>query len=323
MPHILLKAKLSLELPRINEHLRRAAEALPSAVQPLVRHIFEAGGKRLRPLLTILTARLLNYDNEDIFDLGISLEMLHAATLLHDDVIDNAPVRRGKPAAHTLFSPTAVILAGDALLAEGNVLVTRFHNAALSHCFSKAISETCAGEIAEIESQRDPLVSLDRYLSIITGKTACLISSACKMGAIVAKAPENIVEAAAQFGENIGIAFQLVDDAIDFAREEETGKPSGGDLKEGKLTLPLRYYRESLTEKDREDFDEAFRGGNIPDDQCRVIAETIRRKGFDNKTRTYANSFLEKALKALDVLPHGKEKELLHEMTEFVRDRKK
>ena len=115
---LLLKARLALELPPINKALSRAAEGLPHPVRPIARHIFEAGGKRLRPLLTILMARLLGYDKKDIYDLAVTMEMLHAATLLHDDVLDNADTRRGKPAAHTIFNATSTILAGDAMLAH-------------------------------------------------------------------------------------------------------------------------------------------------------------------------------------------------------------
>lgn len=122
---LLLKARLALELPPINKALSRAAEGLPHPVRPIARHIFEAGGKRLRPLLTILMARLLGYDKKDIYDLAVTMEMLHAATLLHDDVLDNADTRRGKPAAHTIFNATSTILAGDAMLAHANALVAQ------------------------------------------------------------------------------------------------------------------------------------------------------------------------------------------------------
>ena len=131
---LLLKARLALELPPINKALSRAAEGLPHPVRPIARHIFEAGGKRLRPLLTILMARLLGYDKKDIYDLAVTMEMLHAATLLHDDVLDNADTRRGKPAAHTIFNATSTILAGDAMLAHANALVARCGDPRLCLC---------------------------------------------------------------------------------------------------------------------------------------------------------------------------------------------
>ena len=154
MANILLKARLALELPPVNAALERAAHGLPEPVRPVALHIFEAGGKRLRPLLVVLTARLLGYERADIYDLAVTMEMLHAATLLHDDVLDNAASRRGKPAAHTIFDVTPTILAGDALLAQANALVAGFGDPRLSLCFSEATSRTAAGEILEIAAQR-------------------------------------------------------------------------------------------------------------------------------------------------------------------------
>ena len=147
---LLLKARLALELPPINKALSRAAEGLPHPVRPIARHIFEAGGKRLRPLLTILMARLLGYDKKDIYDLAVTMEMLHAATLLHDDVLDNADTRRGKPAAHTIFNATSTILAGDAMLAHANALVAQCGDPRLCLCFSEATSRTARDTAAMV-----------------------------------------------------------------------------------------------------------------------------------------------------------------------------
>ena len=164
---LLLKARLALELPPINKALSRAAEGLPHPVRPIARHIFEAGGKRLRPLLTILMARLLGYDKKDIYDLAVTMEMLHAATLLHDDVLDNADTRRGKPAAHTIFSATSTILAGDAMLAHANALVAQCGDPRLCLCFSEATSRTAAGEILEIAAQHQVETTAEEYEEVL------------------------------------------------------------------------------------------------------------------------------------------------------------
>ena len=184
MANILLKARLALELPPVNAALERAAHGLPEPVRPVALHIFEAGGKRLRPLLVVLTARLLGYERADIYDLAVTMEMLHAATLLHDDVLDNAASRRGKPAAHTIFDVTPTILAGDALLAQANALVAGFGDPRLSLCFSEATSRTAAGEILEIAAQRRVDTSAEEYAEIVRGKTAWLIRASCQLGAL-------------------------------------------------------------------------------------------------------------------------------------------
>jgi len=320
---IQLKARLALELPGINRALDRAVDTLPEPVRPVARHIFDAGGKRLRPLLTVLTSRLMGNESKGIQDLAITLEMLHAATLLHDDVLDNAVSRRGKPAAHTLFDVSSVILAGDALLAGANALVASHGDTRLTRCFSEATSRTAAGEILEIAAQgRVDSTSAD-YEEMVRGKTAWLIRAACEMGALAAGADDASVAAAATYGENLGMAFQMVDDALDFAPESVTGKPTGGDVREGKLTPPLRLYRDSLNAEERIAFDAAFCAGLMTEADAADIAERIRQAGHDNAVRRQADEFLDAARQALETLPDRPERELMRQMADYVRDRKK
>ena len=320
---IQLKARLALELPGINRALNKAVDTLPEPVRPVARHIFDAGGKRLRPLLTVLTSRLLGHESKNIQDLAITLEMLHAATLLHDDVLDNAVSRRGKPAAHTLFDVSSVILAGDALLAGANALVAHYGDTRLTRCFSEATSRTAAGEILEIAAQRRVDSSSADYEDMVRGKTAWLIRAACEMGALAAGADDASVAAAAAYGENLGMAFQMVDDALDFAPESITGKPTGGDVREGKLTPPLRLYRDSLSTEERSAFDAAFCAGLMTEADAASIAESIRQAGYDDAVRRQADEFLDAARQALETLPDRPERELMRQMADYVRDRKK
>ena len=320
---IQLKARLALELPAVNRALERATASLPASVRPVAQHIFQAGGKRLRPLLTVLMARLLGCGREDIHDLAVTLEMLHAATLLHDDVLDNAVSRRGQPAAHTVYTVGTVILAGDALLAGANALVAGFGDTRLTRCFSEATSRTAAGEILEIEAQGRVDVSAAAYEEIIRGKTAWLIRAACELGALAAGVADPLVAAAAAYGENLGMAFQMVDDALDFAPESVTGKPTGGDVREGKLTPPLRLYRESLAEAERASFDAAFCAGLMTAQDAAAIAARIREAGFDAQVRRQAEGFLDAAREAVHGLPERSERRFLLQMADYVRDRKK
>lgn len=320
---IQLKARLALELPGINRALNKAVDTLPEPVRPVARHIFDAGGKRLRPLLTVLTSRLLGYESKGIQDLAITLEMLHAATLLHDDVLDNAVSRRGKPAAHTLFDVSSVILAGDALLAGANALVANYGDTRLTRCFSEATSRTAAGEILEIAAQHRVDSTSAEYEDMVRGKTAWLIRAACEMGALAAGADDASVAAAAAYGENLGMAFQMVDDALDFAPESVTGKPTGGDVREGKLTPPLRLYRDSLSTEERSAFDAAFCAGLMTEADAASIAESIRQAGYDDAVRRQADEFLDAARQALETLPDRPERELMRQMADYVRDRKK
>ncbi|MDR3361434.1 MAG: polyprenyl synthetase family protein [Desulfovibrio sp.] len=314
---------LARELPLINGALDEAAASLPEPVRPAARHILNAGGKRLRPLLTVLTARLCGYAAGDVYKLAVTMEMLHAATLLHDDVLDNASHRRGSPAAHTLFDVPTVILAGDALLAGANALVAAFGDARLTLCFSEATSRTAAGEILEIAVKGKAEISAAEYEDIVRGKTAWLIRAACELGALRADAPSPLVEAAAVYGENLGMAFQFVDDALDFAPRAVTGKPTGGDVREGKMTFPLRLYRLSLETAERAAFDAAFSCGLMTDNDACSIADRLRESGCDARARDEANRYLEAARAALRLLPDKPERELLRAMCDYVRDREK
>ena len=209
-----LRDYIHASLPKIDDCLEREVEALNPVVRPVARHVLQAGGKRFRPLLCMLTAQGLGYRDDGILPLASALELIHSATLLHDDVLDKAEQRRGQQAAHLKYGVTETILAGDALLALANRIVTGFGNVELVACISEAIYRTATGEILEIQRMRQPNLTLDEYLEIIVGKTGYLIQTACQSGAILAGSSQQL-DAARTFGLNLGIAFQLVDDALD------------------------------------------------------------------------------------------------------------
>ena len=238
MPNLLLKARLALELPEINRALDTLIEKLPAPVRPAAGHTITAGGKRLRPLLTVLTAKLFGCRDRKIYPLSCTLEMLHAATLMHDDVIDNAPTRRGKPAAHTLHGVTETILAGDALLAAANDFVASYGSPALCSIFSRATYETAAGEILELHAMHNVSLTLSEYTDIIRGKTACLIRSACEMGMDIVKTtycgnPDAMAKALSTVPSGFRVVIQGGD------------APAGLDA-EGKLNHFLTITREAM-----------------------------------------------------------------------------
>jgi len=319
-----LKVAFLKELPAINAAIGQEIDALPSLVRPVAAHVMDAGGKRLRPMLTILFARALEFKGENLHTLASSLEFLHSATLMHDDILDNADLRRGKPAAHTLFGITPTVLAGDVLLALANEIVARTNNPALTSCISKAIMQTATGEIMEIAAIRKADITRAEYIDIITGKTAYLIQSACEFGVIAAGGSERLREGARTFGLNLGIAFQLVDDALDYtSRADTSGKPLGGDLREGKFTLPLLLYLQSLPDEQRAITTLELTDVNLHPARQEQIVTDISEQGFAEKTRSEALSYLTLASRALDVLPECLEKKLLGAMIDFVLTRDK
>lgn len=316
---------MARELPLIEDCLGRHVAGLDPYVRPTAEHVLKAGGKRLRPLLTILSARALGYSGgEGIYPLACSLELLHSATLIHDDILDGATLRRGKPAAHTVFGQAHAILAGDALLALANIMVASYGKAELTACLSEAILRTATGEIKEIAHVRDVELTTEGYLDIITGKTACLIQSACQAGALLAGASEADANAVAGYGMNLGVAFQLVDDALDYTSPKEvSGKPKGSDIREGKLTLPLVFYLESLPAARRERFTKGFKENTLSEDELESALAEVGAGGFADRTRDLAGSYLEKARECLSGLPDCMETRIMQAALEGMAKRDK
>lgn len=319
-----LKVAFSKELPVIDAAIDAEITQLAPIIRPVAEHVMQGGGKRLRPMLTILFARAFHWRGDNLHTLASAIEFLHSATLMHDDIIDNAELRRGKPAAHTIFGLAPTILAGDVLLALANEIVARTGNPDLITCFSKAIMQTATGEIMEIAALGNAAMSKAEYIEIITGKTAYLIQSACESGVIAAQGSPKAREAARIFGLNLGIAFQLVDDALDYTSSSATsGKPLGGDLREGKYTLPLLLYLESLEQKQRAALIAELSQPPISGTRQEEIIALISTGGYAQQTRNEAKAYLNLAKQALDSFPMSQEKNLLNSIIDFVLTREK
>lgn len=320
----------------ISATLERELAALDSAAQPLVRHTVAAGGKRIRPMLLVLVGQALTAaapstalnassgpdSNSSLYQLACAVEFIHNATLMHDDIIDDAATRRGRPAAHTVFGAQRAVLGGDILLAAAMQLVLRHRDYPVMDALAEAISATAVGQVREIAALRNPALGYAEYLDIITGKTACLISGACKAGALKAKAAPAQVEAAARYGLELGRVFQLVDDALDIAPEEEIGKPTGGDLREGKFTPVLDFYLKALPAAERQSFEARFAAAELGEEEIAQAVRQMRALGCDEKTRQLAESHLALALAALEEFPPGEYRLALARLAEYVRTRK-
>ena len=312
---------LQREQPRFNAELQGHLDRMSPLARPAAAHVLHAGGKRLRPMLTLLTGRALGCEHEDLYTLGLAVEILHAATLLHDDILDNAALRRGRAAAHTLFGTAPVILAGDIMLAKALLMVSSLGDARMTACISEAVMRTVEGEMQEFDSLRDLDCGQAGYESIITGKTAWMLRASCELGALRAAASVEQVAAAASFGLELGVAFQMVDDALDFYPEEKTGKPTGGDLREGKVTPPLILYLQSLPQKEQADFRKRFTANGLSVAEQDAVVKAIYSGGFANKTRDLAAIRLEKARAALRTLPDTTDRALLEQSVNFVLHR--
>ncbi|WP_147820015.1 polyprenyl synthetase family protein [Salidesulfovibrio onnuriiensis] len=312
------------ELPGVNAFLVDEAARLNGLVREVALHILKSGGKRIRPMLTILMARAQGYAKDDFLPMACALELLHSATLLHDDYLDDADMRRGSKASHLVFGRTETILAGDALLALANEMGARYGKARLSALLAKGTMETAVGEIEEIQFSKNPALDRDVYMDIIIGKTARLIETACRCGVAMATDSTEAEDAAGEYGLNLGIAFQLVDDALDYASPTtETGKPEGGDLKEGKVTLPLILLMEDADEAANEELLDALREKRLTPDQCVSIVEQVVDGGYADRTRQEAAAYVERAKQALAGFPDCREVTVLKQAADYVLTRTK
>lgn len=317
-----LLAYFEQELPAINAFLEAETGKLDGLVRDVARYVLLGGGKRIRPVLTILTARALGYRQNSVTPLACALEMLHSATLIHDDILDDADLRRGQPAAHLAFGQTETILAGDVLLALANRLGADYGIPRINLLLAEGIMSTVSGEILEIAHCSELRPDRAAYMAIIVGKTARLIETACRCGAALATLERTLEDAAGDYGLNVGIAFQLVDDALDYMSDQfDLGKPAGGDLREGKVTWPLILFLEE--EPDRveilarlvaRDLDEAFQ---------RELVGRVCAKGYADRTRAEAAAYVSRAKCSLEILPNCSEREILSQAADFVLARRK
>lgn len=317
-----LKDFLQAELPRINLVLQKELEILSPLVRKVGEHVLVAGGKRLRPVLTILMSRCLGRTGDDIYPLACSLEFLHSATLIHDDILDDADVRRGRESTHLVFGIKRAILAGDALLALANMIVARYDIPAMNFSVAEAILKTASGEVEEIDNLRNPEMDEKTYLEIVRGKTAFLIQAACACGAMVSGATRDVQDRASSFGMNLGVAFQLVDDALDYAADAHLlGKPQGNDIREGKITLPLILYLKTLPKSQRQTLLDHISGNSLSEKQVNDLITSIQEAGLDEKVRQEAGVYLKEATISLLTFPESEERNLMQEMVELVRTR--
>ncbi len=251
-----LKEQLLLRVATDLNHIETALEQNLNPHLDMVRevagHLIFSGGKRIRPLLNLLCARLCGYTDPFIHKFSTIVEFLHTATLLHDDVVDEAAIRRGKPVAHAIWGAPVTVLVGDFLLARALYIAAETKNPKIIQVIAEITESMCQGEIIQLVKKGDPGLSEAEYMDVIRRKTGFLIQGACQTGAILAGAPMDVEQKLADFGYHIGMVFQIADDLLDYTADTKTlGKAVGADLREGKLTLPVIYTLAHAGAKDR------------------------------------------------------------------------
>jgi len=276
-------------------------------IPALAGHLIAGGGKRMRPMLTLAGAAVCGYQGTRHHRLAAAVEFIHTSTLLHDDVVDGSETRRGQSTANIVFGNPAAVLVGDFLFARAFELMVEDGSLRVLKILSSASAIIAQGEVDQLVAQRKVETSEDRYLDIIGSKTAALFAAASRIAAIVAETGEAEERALDDYGRNLGIAFQLVDDAIDYdSSAAEMGKEKGDDFREGKMTLPviLAYARGS--EEERQFWRDAIAGFRTEDEDLAHAVTLIRQHGAIDATRERARHFAERACDALSIFPDSK-----------------
>jgi octaprenyl-diphosphate synthase len=277
----------------------------PVALIPhLAAHIVAAGGKRLRPLLTLAAARLCGYTGDRHVKLAACVEFIHTATLLHDDVVDESLLRRGLASANAVFGNQASVLVGDFLFARAFQLMVEDGSLAVLGILSRAAATIAEGEVLQLVTQNDLSTSEARYLEVIKGKTAALFAAACEVGAVVADRPQTEAAALAEFGMNLGIAFQLVDDALDYSADQSVlGKAVGDDFREGKMTLPVLLAYQAADAADRDFWHRTIEATEQSEADLDRALHLMQRYGAIRATLERASGFAAAAKAALAAFP--------------------
>jgi octaprenyl-diphosphate synthase len=293
------------DLLTCNRVIVRNMQSRVELIPRLAAHLVAAGGKRLRPILTLACARMCGYaGGERHVNLAACVEFIHTATLLHDDVVDASQLRRGLASANAVFGNEASVLVGDFLFSRAFQLMTADGSLHVLRILSDAAATIAEGEVLQLETQNDLSTSEARYLDVIQGKTAALFAAACQVGAVVAGRPESEEAALSEYGTAIGMAFQLVDDALDYAANQRLlGKTVGDDFREGKITLPVLVAYESGTAEDREFWRRTIEDSEQTDADLEHALALISRAGAIDATVRRAAIYAEQAKTALHPFP--------------------
>lgn len=285
----------------------------------MLRMVLSGGGKRLRPALVLLAGRFGRYDLDLLVPLAASVELLHTATLVHDDVIDAAATRRGRPTVNSAFLNSTTVMLGDYLFAHAADQVARTDNIRVIKLFSNTLMVMAKGEIRQDLAAYDSRQTIRDYLQRIGGKTASLFATACEGGAIVSGQPEEWIAALREYGYNFGMAFQVIDDILDFTGEEsEMGKPVGSDLMQGTLTLPSLL----LMERSHGDNPIARYLARPAKERLATAVEAVRTSGVLQESQAMAQQFSDRAKEALQTLPKTPDRQTLEELAVFILERR-
>ena len=313
-----LLALVANDMNGVNAVILERMQSKVALIPELAGHLIAGGGKRMRPMLTLACAKLLGYPGTRHHKLAAAVEFIHTATLLHDDVVDGSGMRRGKRTANLIWGNPASVLVGDFLFSRAFELMVEDGSLRVLSILSHASAVIAEGEVEQLTAQRQIETGEDQYLTIIAAKTAALFAAACRVAPVVAEASEDAELALAAYGKNLGIAFQLADDVIDYASDTATmGKGLGDDFRDGKMTLPVILAYARGTEDDRAFWRDAIGGRRISGDDLAHAISLMRSTDALADTVERARHYGRRAIDALAIFPASKAKVALVEAAEF------
>ncbi|MGB9711284.1 MAG: polyprenyl synthetase family protein [Thermodesulfovibrio sp.] len=310
------------ELKQVERELINIFQSEATLIPTIGAYIVNSGGKRLRPLFLLSSADLVGYREYKRVILAAVIEALHTASLLHDDVVDEADLRRGKVSANKMWGNQVTVLLGDYLYAKALHISVAQESLPIMEALSLATSQMAEGEILQLMKAGDPTITFDEYIKIITGKTAGLIRAACRIAGILGELPQEKLQALTEFGNNIGIAFQMVDDILDYvAQESELGKKLGKDLMEGKITLPLIELMKKAQEK--EEIVGIIKSDNFSEENLLKILNYLKQYNCIESSMEIVRQYIDKAKKALQVFPDSEARKRLFMIADYITLRSK
>ncbi len=317
--HIL--APIQDELAAFEERFKKVLSGESRFILEISQHLLNNHGKRLRPACVLLVSKTYAEQTQRGVETAVALELIHTATLLHDDVIDESPTRRGEMTASHKWSNSVSVLMGDYLFAKAFKILVGIASPPIMQTISQATERVSLGQLNEIKEFKNFSLGEKEYFKIIADKTASLFSAACEAGCILNQKDEKKFLGFRNFGENFGMAFQIVDDLLDFVgQKHKTGKEIGTDLREGKVTLPLIYSLKQETAEKRKEMVQYLQNGFIESDFEKIVG-FIQEKGGTNYSLKKANQFGEKALEYLTFLPDSVYRQALRDLVRFVVNR--
>lgn len=301
---------IKADFEQVNQLILQSLQSPVELVQAVSEHIVSSGGKRLRPMLTLLAARAVGYAGTEHIRLAVVIEFLHTATLLHDDVVDGSALRRGRKTANVIWGNAPSVLVGDFLYSRAFQLMTDLRNLAVYTLLANATNTIAQGEVLQLIQRNDPDTSPDHYLEVIHCKTAALFAAAAESGVVIAARPLSEQQALGRYGLHLGMAFQMIDDWLDYAvAADESGKNPGDDLAEGKVTLPLIYAMQQGTAEQAQFIRDSLCQGNTAN--LAAILEILQAVNAGAYVRQLAQQQADLAKQALQIVPESRYKQAL------------